>query len=136
MSLDDIKPKKRKTSIEIEEVDESWALKLLNESEKEDAVITVDTNLKSPASYRKEICLIKNEATPNSDEHSADTFITVDDTVQHSGSEQPDVSFLKLSAIENQILAQSKKQQSQHATDTKKLNMSTSISRIKSFFVA
>lgn len=121
MSSNYKKSRKDKTTVLIEEVDESWALVLLNESEKEDGVIKIESEPNRRDFYSKDLCLI--QSTKRKD--SGDEYIKVNSNRQ---TESP-------SAIENQIQAQ--KWLNKHPENSiKEQKPNSSFSRIKRFFIA
>ena len=116
----------KKSTIQIEHVDESWALKLLNESEKEDYDSKVEQGLNPQTKELDLISSIQIEETPE------DKVDEMTDVTQDSNLEE---FSLRLSAIENQIFTQSQKQLEQNNSESKK-TLSSPISRLKSFFDA
>tara|TARA_R110002072_G_scaffold122685_4_gene257463 strand:- start:5409 stop:5780 length:372 start_codon:yes stop_codon:yes gene_type:complete len=123
MTVDNETPNKGKTTAKIEQVDESWALKLLNESEQDDYFIKVEDELIHHDFYPKELSLISDTNTQDSD----DGHIEVTD---HQQTKSP-------SAIENQIWVQAQKlRNNKTETITRQQKLNASFLRIKSFFVA
>jgi uncharacterized protein with PIN domain len=123
MSSDNKHLTKNKTTVQIEEVDESWALILLNESEQEDYAIKLERGQNESDFYQGELSLIKSTKEPDSN----NTHIKViDDHLTKS-----------LSAIENQIQAQAQKKYNKYTEmSSRKQKLNSSLLRLKSFFVA
>jgi len=131
MPLNDEPGKPGRTTVQIEEVDESWALKLLNESEQEDYIITVQDEDNSAHFKQKELSLISERPRrmkTNSCQDKSYIKINTDGEIHKMRS---------LSAIEYQLLEQERKDQDMRNKDMQR-NKKTkvSFSRIKAFFVA
>lgn len=112
-------PKRQdKITVGIEDVDESWALKLLNECEAEDTFITVDSESKDG-------------------DYESLSLLDQDDPVIKVLDERARKIELMLTAIECQKMAFAEKQQARLLEEqTRKGKLTASFSKIKAFFVA
>lgn len=131
MPLNDEPGKFGRISVKIEEVDESWALKLLNESEQEDYWITVQDEDSCTLFKQKELSLI-SECLQLTTKYSVQ-----DKSFIHVNNDAQDHKAHSLSAIEYQLLERERKNQdtrNKKMQDLKKTKLS--FSRIKAFFVA
>ena len=78
-----IQREKAPSRIEIEEVDESWALKLLNENEQEDCIITVHNQLADKRFRRNNVCMTnENDHMTSSVQQPDEVSIEVEDKVE------------------------------------------------------
>jgi hypothetical protein len=85
--------------IKIEEADESWALKLLNDSEQEDRIITVHNQLADKQFRRNNVYVInENDHMTSSDQQSDEVSIEVKEKVEEAPTSSP-------STIELQMIA-------------------------------
>lgn len=125
MSTDNKLPVKDKITAQIDKTDESWALRLLNESQSEDSALKVDKTINKK---EQPLEVSHNDHAIDTDENKIDTHITVNET----GSDE---ITLKLSAIENQIFIHSQKKYETKTTDKKGL-LTKPLSKIKAFFAA
>lgn len=131
MPLDDESSKFGKITVQIEEVDESWALKLLNESEQEDYIITVQDEDNAAHFKQKELSLI-SERPRLATTHSVQDISYINVNTLHEDHEER-----LLSAIEYQLLERERKDQDMRIKDMQSNKKAkVSFSRIKAFFVA
>jgi hypothetical protein len=85
--------------IKIEEADESWALKLLNDSEQEDRIITVHNQLADKQFRRNNVYVTnENDHMTSSDQQSDEVSIEVKEKVEEAPTSSP-------STIELQMIA-------------------------------
>lgn len=124
-----IRHRKSIFDVEIEEVDESWALKLLNECEQEDNPITVQNTSHENPFCQTDICLIgENEPSAPNDPPEDPESIVVD-----AFDETPAAS---LSAIEYQVMAMAKRVKAENdGNSDKPAKPRSSLERLKAFFV-
>ena len=125
MSTDNEHPVKDKTTVHIEKTDESWALKLLNESQSEACAMGFDETKHKPQPPVNMNC---DNNVLDIAENKIDTHITVNGI-------DSDEATLRLSAIENQIFTYAQKKYENKETEKKGL-LVTPLSKIRSFFAA
>lgn len=118
-NISEFLPKRQdKTTVGIENVDESWALKLLNECEAEEGFITVESEIRSGG-------------------HESYRLPAQDHSLSSVSDERARQVELMLSAIECQKMAFAEKQQARLLEEqNRKGKLTVSLSRIKAFFVA